>query len=191
MGKKILRGFSDLYYNVLKENTEEKYAVGEQYVRLLGAQSCTASEQRNEVSVMADDGNYYEESEFKNGELQITVAGMDLADMSTLLGAQMDTQKTELYEGTLDAAPEVALTFSGLLAGTEGYRLFQYFACKLRNVKANDLQTRGQNNEGASVTLTFSFTGRKCDGKFRGMKDVQNKNEMGAFLNGIAPVPSV
>ena len=170
----------------LPANTSDAYTPGASYVRLYGAQSLTGSDTRGALSILADDGAYHEESEFQSGELQITVAGMALADLAALSGASITSgEGAVMTEGALDSAPEVALSFSGLLAGGEGYRLYQYFACRLTGWKA-DLSTRGKNNDIASVTLTFRYQGRAYDKKYRALSDVGASATLTTFLNGIA-----
>lgn len=183
MPKKMLKGFNHLFYNVLTANTEAAYTPSETYVRVNGAQTLTQSDTTNELKVQADDGVYYQENEFQEGELQVTVAGLSLTDLAALKGSDIATE--EMTEGELDSAPEVALTFSGLLADSEGYRCYQYFVCKLASWKA-DLATKGQNNSVAAVTLTFKYHGRAFDRKIRAIKDVTTQALALTYLNTIA-----
>lgn len=168
MASKMLKGFNNLHYVPLTANTPAAYTPGTA-VALSGAQSVTQTETRNELKVNADDGTALQESEFQEGELQITVAGMKLDDLAALTGATIETDV--MTEGELDNAPDVALTFSGLLAKGEGYRCFQYFVCNLTSWK-NDLTTRGQNNDISAITLTFKYRGREVDHKTRKLSDV-------------------
>jgi len=187
MPKKMLKGFNHLFYNILAANTDVAYTPGNAYVRVHGAQTLTQSDTANELKVQADDGVYYQENEFQEGELQITVAGLALTDLAALKGS--DSATDELTEGELDNAPEVALSFSGLLADGEGYRCYQYFACKLSAWKA-DLATKGQNNSVAAVTLTFKYHGRAIDRKLRAIKDVATETLATAYLQAIPSLPT-
>ena len=174
--KKMLKGFSNLYFVPLAENTAQAYSVEATFTRIYGAQTCTAKENRNTLSIMADDGMYYEESEFKNGELEITVAGMELAQMAALSGATLEAESGQITQGEGDIAPEIALCFSALLAGGEGHRVFRYYACRLLHIEGTSLETRGKSDEPQAVTLHFAYQGRKSDGKYRTVVDVTSEN---------------
>ncbi len=189
-GKKLLSGFNHLYYQLVSD-TAEAYAAatGATAVRVPGAQSCSSTTNRDTLRVAADDNSsYYSEATFSEGELTITVAGMKLADLSVLAGATYTAEDLTMDEKEVDAAPEVSLSFSGLLAAGEGYRLFRYYNCRLSSFQAGDLNTRGDSTEIAAIELTFNFGGRAADGKFRTMHDV-GKNDTSAMNTWLTTLP--
>lgn len=181
-GKKLLSGFSNLYFHEVTD-TAASYAAktGATATRIEGAQSCTSSITKDEFRVAADDNSaYFSEGAFTSGELTITVAGMKLEHLAKLAGAAYDAETLTMNESELDAGPEVSLSFSGLLAGNEGYRLFRYYNCRLTSFQMGDLNTRGDNTEIASVELTFTFGGRALDHLHRTSHDV-DKNATAAM----------
>ena len=169
MPKKALKGFANFGYVPLTANTTAAYTPGSR-VPVTGAQSCTAGDNRQDYEVRADDGVYDSGSEYQNTQLVVTLAEATLADIAALAGADYDETSKELTEAELDAAPEVALNFSGLRADG-GKRLFLYYCCKLLSYKA-DLNTRGANNDISAYQLTFKCYGRVYDGFVRTTKDV-------------------
>lgn len=193
-GKKLLSGFSHLYYQEVNDTAAAYAAKAESAaVRVEGAQSCTATVNKDELKVAADDNSsYYSEGTFSDGELTITVAGMKLEDLSKLAGATYTAETLTMDEKETDAAPEVSLSFSGLLAAGEGYRLFRYYNCRLQSFQAGDLNTRGDSTEVAAIELTFAFGGRAIDGQFRTQHDVAKGETaaMTAWLTTITPKPS-
>ena len=118
-GKKLLSGFSHLYYQEVEDTSSTyKGATGSSAVRVEGAQSCSATVNKDTLKVAADDNSgYYSEGTFTDGELTITVAGMKLADLSKLAGATYTEDTLTMDETEVDAAPEVSLSFSGLNGG--------------------------------------------------------------------------
>ena len=198
-GKKLLSGFSHLYYLEVTDTAAGYSAkTGATAVRVEGAQSCSNTVNKDTLKVAADDNSgYYSEGTFTDGELTITVAGMKLADLSKLASATYDSSTITMDETEVDAAPEVSLSFSGLLAGAEGYRLFRYYNCRLTSFAAGNLNTRGESTEVASIELTFSFGGRAYDGLFRTTHDIEKPSDASAvsamttWLTTVATVPSV
>lgn len=169
MSKKALKGFANLGRAPLTANTPAAYTPGTR-VAMSGAQSCTATDNRQDYEIRADDGVYDSGSDYQNTQLVVTVAEMDLAGLADLTGADYNETDKELSEAELDVAPEVALNFSGLRADG-GKRLFVYYCCKLTSYKA-DLNTRGANNDISAYQLTFKCYGRAYDGRVRTTKDV-------------------
>ena len=195
-GKKLLSGFSNLYYQEVEDTSSTyKGATGSTAVRVEGAQSCSATVNKDTLKVAADDNSgYYSEGTFTDGELTITVAGMKLADLSKLAGATYTEATLTMDETEVDAAPEVSLSFSGLLAAGEGYRLFRYYNARLSSFQAGDLNTRGESTEVASIELTFAFGGRAVDGKFRTMHDIAKPDDASAvtaMTTWLTTVPAV
>ena len=188
--KKALKGFADLRFFPIDKNDAENYKVGTK-VTLSGAQSCTATDTRNDYSIPADDMVYDEGSDYQSTELQITMVEMQLEHLAKLAGAKYDSSKKVLTESSLDVAPDVALGFSGLLI-SGGKRLFLYTCAKLTNYKV-DMNTKGNDNGVRPVTLTFKCRGRACDGAVRQLMDaaaVPGGAPDISWLDNVAVVPA-
>ena len=159
---KGIRGFANLSYFPLTDNTAIKYTPGTKK-SLVGARSCTPDIVREDYKIPGDDGIYDSGSDLVSIKLVINVNEMDLADLSALSGAQFDATPTtgllELNESDMDAAPMVALTFSGLRRDNE-YRMWRYYNAKLIGAKV-DLRTKlDTGNEVNQYQLTFDCTPR-------------------------------
>lgn len=183
---KVLKGFANLSSFAVSKNSATEYEVGTKQVHPT-AQSCTQSDTRQDYSIPGDDGVVAKGSDYQGTQLVITVAETELEALSKVTGATFDNESGEYTDAELDNAPEVALTFSGLLEGG-GYRLFRYYACKLSSYKA-DLNTKPSNQSGSTYQLTFECYGRKCDPKkhIRTYKDVA----AGAALTWLDTIPAV
>lgn len=129
--KKYLKGFANLGFFEVLTNTLSAYACGTDRATLIGASSCSPTDNKTDFSIPADDGIYDSGSDWTDTTLVITVLEADLANLAQLIGAEFDT---ELKEGTFDEPNEVALTFSALRRDG-GYRLYRYFCCKCTGYK--------------------------------------------------------
>lgn len=185
--KKYLKGFANLGYSKLTENTTEKYAA-EKIKKIPGAKSCTPTDNRSEYEIDADDGVWDSGSEWTDTTQEITIVETDLKTLSEITGAEFKTDEELMEEGVFDNAPEIALTYSALNA-SGGYRLFRYYCCKATNYKVTHT-TRGESNDAQSYTITFKCTPRKIDGKIRGTKDVAKDASL-EFLNTLPALPEI
>lgn len=175
--KKYLKGFANLGFFVVLANTVQAYSCSTDRTKLLGAKSCSPTDNRTEFSINADDSVYDSGSDWTDTTLVITVLESELSILSQLTGAEFDTS---LQEGVFDEPNEVALTFSALRRDG-GYRLYRYYSCKLMSYKVSHT-TKGDNNDAQSYELTFKATPRAIDGIIRDTKDV----DKGAALTWIA-----
>jgi phi13 family phage major tail protein len=189
MAKKALKGFAQFGRFPLTKNDATDYTPGTR-VPMVGAQSLTTTDNRQEYEIRADDGVYDSGSDFQNVQLQVNLAEMSLADLAAMTGATYTELDKEMDESELDSAPEIALNFSGLRADG-GKRLFTYYVAKLTSFKV-DLSTRGANNEILPYQLTFKCYGRACDHKVRTTKDVDAAAGVvdTTWLDTIAAVPA-
>jgi phi13 family phage major tail protein len=186
MSKKYLKGFANLGYIPVADNTDEKYAVtadGKQ--KLASAVSCAPTDNRKDFSIAADDGIWDEGSDWTDTTLEIVLVEAELKLIAYLTGAAYTDETTAIEEGALDSAPEVALTFSALRADG-GYRLYRYYAAKCTNVKITH-NTKGSNNNNDQYTLTIKATPRKFDKHIRGTIDVAK----GTALTWLDTIPSM
>ena len=177
--KKYLKGFANLGFFEVLTNTLSAYACGTDRATLIGASSCSPTDNKTDFSIPADDGIYDSGSDWTDTTLVITVLEADLANLAQLIGAEFDT---ELKEGTFDEPNEVALTFSALRRDG-GYRLYRYFCCKCTGYKVTH-NTKGTNNDAQSYELTFKRTPREIDHLIRTTKDI-NKGETLAYINSM------
>lgn len=185
--KKYLKGFANLGYGKVTENTSEKYSA-EKITKIPGAKSCTPTDNRSDYAINADDGVWDSGAEWTDTTNEITIVEADLDTLVVLTGAEITEDEQTAEEGVFDNAPEVALTYSALNA-SGGYRLFRYYCCKATNYKVTHT-TRGESNDAQSYTITFKCTPRKIDGKIRGTKDV-DKGESLTFLDSIPSLPEI
>ena len=190
---KVLKGFANLGAFPVTTNNSTGYAVGAKVdLSNVGAQSLTQSDTRQEYSVPGDDGYVAKGSDFQNTQLVVTVARMWLDKLAALTGATFDSTSKEYTDAELDSAPELALTFSGMLEDG-GYRLFRYYVCKLVSYKA-DLNTKPSNQNGSTYQLTFNCSGRQCDPKknIRTFKDEAPNETTGVVdLTWLDTIPTV
>lgn len=183
---KVLKGFANLSSFPVSKNDATNYAVGTKQAHT-GAQSLTQADTRQEYTIPGDDGVVATGSDYQGTQLVVTVAETELPALAAITGADFDDDAKEYTDAELDTAPELALTFSGLLEDG-GYRLFRYYACKLISYKV-DLNTKTTNQTGSSYQLTFNCYGRKCDQKknIRAFKDV----EKDGVITWLDTIPSV
>lgn len=165
---KYLKGFSAFSYFPVTEDTTAAYTATPK-TPLVGAQSLSPSDTRNDFKIDADDGVYDQGSDYDSTELVVTVAEMALENLAELTGATYDETEQVMTEKDVDIAPPVALTFRALLSNG-GYRLYKYYACKLTGYKVSH-KTRGSDSA-ATYELTFKAAGRGMDGFVRDTKDI-------------------
>ena len=168
MAKKYLKGFSNLGFLKVLANEAGTYSVDNTYKSIPGGKTCAPTDNKTEFSIPADDGVWDSGSDWTDTTLVITVVEAELKTLAELIGAEFDT---EMDEGTLDEAPEVALTFSALRRDG-GYRLYRYFAARCTGYKVSHT-TKGENNDAQTYELTFKCTPRKSDNLIRATKDVE------------------
>ena len=168
MPKIALKGFADLSYFPVSTNSPSAYAVGSR-VALPGAQSCSPQDNRSSYEVLADDAIYDTGSDYKSTTLNIKVAEMELSSLADMLGSSYDKETGTLYEGAADSSAEVALAFSALRSDG-GKRMYRYYNARLIAYKSEH-RTKGDGGEIASYELTFSCSGRLCDGRVRATRD--------------------
>ncbi len=168
--RKYLRGFSNFGMLPVTQNNSSGYAVdNENYLAVPGGQSCSKTDNKTEYSIPADDMIWDSGSELDSTDLDVTVAETELETMATMLGIEL-SEGDVLEEGTFDAPPEMALTFSGLRKDG-GYRLFRYYSAKCTGYDVSHT-TKGQSTDAQSYTFHFKCLPRKSDGKIRATKDV-------------------
>lgn len=187
MSKISLKGFANFGFIPVTEDTEASYKVTGERTALVGAQSCSPTDNKESYSIPGDDGVYDSGTEWKNSTLEVVVAEMTLEQLQLLGGATLDDTLSELEEGVFDNPPVHALTFSAMRRDG-GYRLFRYYAVKCTNYKVQH-NTRGQSNDAQTYSLTFEASPRKADGMIRGTKDVEKGGAL-TWLNSIPAVPT-
>lgn len=168
MAKKYLKGFNNFGFIPVTLNSTEGYTVDDsKYTAVPGGKSCAPTDNKSEYSIPADDGVWDSGTDWTDTTVVVTVAEAELSVLAQLTGAEFDD---EMDEGTLDEAPEVALTFSALRRDG-GYRLYRYFSARCTGYKVSHT-TKGENNDAQTYELTFKCTPRKSDNKIRATKDV-------------------
>lgn len=193
---KALKGFSNLSYFPVTVNTTAAYTATPKTALGAGARSCTKEDTKTEFKIPGDNGIYLQGSDYESTKLTIQVNEMGLADLAKLIGAIYDatpeTGAKELLEGELDNAPQVALSFAGLL--TDGsHRMYKYLSATLTSYKA-DLKARlDTGNDVNGYTLEFLCVGRAADGRVRITKDSDAPDsETGVVvLTWLDTIPSV
>lgn len=188
MVKKYLRGFSNLGYTGVIEDSADKYATAGEVTKLPGAKTCSPTDNKTDFEIPADDGVYDSGTDWTSTTLEIAIAEMSLKDIAALTGADFSEMDEELEEGTFDNAPSRALTYSALRADG-GYRLYRYYSCKATNYKVTHT-TKGQSTDSQDYTITFKCIPRKFNGKIRGTKDIA-KGESLAWLDTIPSLPEI
>ena len=189
MAKLGLKGFSNFGFIPVVTNSASAYSATGEVERLVGAQSCSVDDQRTDFTINGDDGIYDSGSEWTNSTLTVTVAEMTLEQLAALTGATINEESDEMEECTLDAAPDVALTFSALRRDG-GYRLYRYYIAKLTKYKVTH-NTKGQNSgENQNYELTFLCSPRLVDSKIRATKEVA-KGDALSWLDTIPDEPVV
>lgn len=186
MAKKYLKGFANFGVIPVTENTAASYKVTGERTVFLGARSCAPTDNREEYSIPGDDGIYDSGSEWKSSDLVVTVNEMSLEDLALIGGCTKAEIVDELEEGTFDAPPELALTFSALRADG-GYRLYRYYAAKCTGYKVSHT-TKGESTDAQTYELTFNCRPRECDGMVRGTKDVSKGTAL-TWLDSIPATP--
>lgn len=185
MSKKALKGFSNFGVIPVTEDTVGAYVTTGKRTVLVGAQSCSPTDNKDTYTIYGDDTVYDSGTEWKSSSLEVTVAEMSLDQLGEIGGCDFDTEDTALEEGIFDNPPPLALTFSALrLDG--GYRLYRYYSAKCTGYKVQH-NTRGQNNDAQTYALTFEASPRKFDGKIRGTKDV----DQGQPLTWLETIPAL
>lgn len=189
---KILKGFANLRAFAVLANLRQSYGVGAPVdLTNVAAQSLTQADTRQDYTIPGDDGTAAKGSDYQSTQLVITVARMWLDKLAALTGAEFDEESHEYSDAELDNAPELALTFSGLLEDG-GYRLFRYYSCKLSSYKV-DLTTKPSNQNGSLYQLTFNCSGRLCDPKhkIRTFTDVVPDEEGEVDLTWLETIPNI
>ncbi len=174
MAKKYLKGFNNFGYLPVTLNEIGAYTVDDtKYTAVPGGKSCAPTDNKTDFSIPADDGVWDAGSDWTDTTLVVTVVETELKTLADLCGAKFDT---EMDEGTLDEAPEVALTFSALRRDG-GYRMYRYFAARCTGYKVTHT-TKGDSNDAQAYELTFKCTPRKSDNLIRATKDVNAGDEL-------------
>ena len=201
---KALKGFSNVSYFPVTANTTAAYTATPKTALGVGARSCVKEDTKTEFKIPGDNGIYLQGSDYESTKLTIQVNEMSLADLAALIGAIYDDTPhaagppevpagaKELIEGELDNAPQVALSFAGLL--TDGsHRMYKYLSATLTSYKA-DLKARlDTGNDVNGYTLEFLCVGRAADSRVRITKDSGAPDETtGAVdLDWLDTIPTV
>ena len=191
---KALKGFSNMSYFPVVSNTASAYSATPKTALGAGARSCTKEDTKTEFKIPGDNGIYLQGSDYESTKLTIQVNEMGLADLAELIGAIYDDTPTtgakELIEGELDNAPQVALSFAGLL--TDGsHRMYKYLSATLTSYKA-DLKARlDTGNDVNGYTLEFLCVGRAADGRVRITKDSAAPVDGVVDLTWLNTIPAV
>lgn len=186
MGKKYLKGFSNFGFHVIKKDTQDEYSVTGERVRVPSAKSCSPSDNRTDYKINADDGVWDSGSEWTDTSNEVVFVEMDLETLAQMTGATVN-EDGAIDEGTLDVAPELAISYSALRADG-GYRLYRYYNATVTKISVTHT-TKGENNDAQVYTVAFSCVPRKCDGRVRRTKDIA-KGESLDWFNAIDTVPS-
>ena len=181
--RKYVKDFANLGYLPLTANDAGTYTTGTTYTAIPGAQSCSVDDNKEDYEILADDGVWDSGADWTGTDLVIVIAETELELLSNIIGS--DFSDGVLEEATTDDAPEIALTFSGLLANG-GYRLFRYYCCKCTGYKLSHT-TKGQNRDAQNYELSFKVMPRKLDQHIRGIKDVAAGDSL-AWLKSITTV---
>lgn len=159
MAKKGLKGFANFRYFPISADTGTAYTPGISSL-LIGARQCTVEDTRNEYKIPGDDGIYAQGSDYESTTLTVNINEIELKDLAALTGGSYTESPGELNESDLDAAPQVALTFSALMVDG-GYRMFRYYNAKLTKYKADLRAKLDTGNEVNQYQLTFVCSARK------------------------------
>lgn len=170
MSKKIaLTGLKAGYIHQVAENTEAAYKTGEAK-RLIGLQSLSKEDEKDDFDIPADDEIYATGSDFKYTNLELVVAQLDNEMEAYMSGGTFSKQDNVYVAKSMDIAPEIALCYAAAnISG--GYRLFRHPVCKVISITVEH-KTKGDGTEVASYTLALRGTARKIDGATREQKDV-------------------
>jgi len=164
-----LKGFANFRRFAITTNTAASYVPAATGTLYVGARTLTPTDARNEYEIPGDDTTYAQGSDYKNTALKVTVNEVTLEELAALIGATYADGVLSEYES--DTAPECALSFSALRVDG-GYRLYQYFNCKLSSQVVALKAKLDTGNEVNTYELNFVCTGRKLDGLVRQTKDV-------------------
>ncbi len=97
--KKYLKGFANLGIFEVIVNTIKAYSCGTDRIELVGAKSCSPTDNKTEFTIRADDGVYDSGADWTDTTLVITVLETELATLGNMLGAEFDTT---LQKGVFD-----------------------------------------------------------------------------------------
>ena len=159
-------GLKNLYYaKVLTDTTQS--TTYETPVRLAGLISVDIAPSANTNTLYADDGPYEAAESLGAVEVTIEVADLPLEAQAALLGHTV-TNGVMQYT-TNDAAPYVALAFESLKANGKN-RFVKLLKGKFSEPETNH-QTKGENVEFQTSTITGTFVARVSDGAWKTVAD--------------------
>lgn len=188
MDKKLyLKGFANLGFFNIEEDTQDSYKTETTRTKLPSARSCAPTDNRTAFSIPGDDGVWASGSEWTSTSNEIVINEIDLETLAALTGASVN-EDGSIDEGSFDNAPPIAMNYSALRADG-GYRLFLYYCCKVTNVKVSHNTKSSESTDAQTYTLTFECTPRKYDGKIRKTIDIEKGASL-EWLNNIASVPA-
>lgn len=186
MSKKYLKGFANLGFFKVSEDTQDTYKAETSRTKIPSARSCAPTDNRSDYSIPGDDGVWDGGSEWTDTTNEITINEIELKILAEMIGATIN-EDGSIDESSLDNAPLLAINYSALLADN-GYRLFLYYCCKVTNVKVSHTTKSSDNTDAQSYTLTFKCVPRKCDGKIRRTIDVEKGTKL-TWLDTVDPYP--
>lgn len=159
-------GLKNLYYaKVLTDTTES--TTYETPVRLAGLISVDIAPSASSSTLQADDGPYETANTLASVEVTIEVADLTLEAQAALLGHSVD--KGVMQYKTNDAPPYVALAFESQKANG-AVRYVKLYKGKFAEPEQNH-QTKGENVEFQTSTITGSFVARVSDGAWKCVAD--------------------
>lgn len=159
-------GLKNLYYaKVLTDTTQS--TTYDTPVRLAGLISVDIAPSANTNTLYADDGPYEAAESLGAVEVTIEVADLTLEAQAALLGHTVD--KGVMQYTTNDTAPYVSLAFESQKANG-ATRYVKLFKGKFAEPETNH-QTKGENIEFQTSTITGTFVARVSDGAWKTVAD--------------------
>lgn len=186
MSKKYLKGFANLGFFKVLEDTQDAYKAETSRTKIPSARSCAPTDNRSEYSIPGDDGVWDGGSEWTDTTKEITINEIELETLAEMIGATIN-EDGSIDEGSLDNAPNLAINYSALRADG-GYRLYLYYCCKVTNVKVSHTTKSSDNTDAQTYTLTFKCVPRKCDSRIRRTIDVEKGAKL-TWLESVDPYP--
>lgn len=187
MSKKYLKGFANLGFFKVSEDTQDAYKTETSRTKIPSARSCAPTDNRSDYNIPGDDGVWDGGSTWTDTTNEITINEIELETLAGMIGATIN-EDGSIDESSLDNAPNLAINYSALRADG-GYRLYCYYCCKVTNVKVSHTTKSSDNTDAQTYTLTFKCVPRKCDGKIRRTIDVEKGKKL-TWLESVDSYPT-
>ena len=166
--KEALRGLRGGRFWLITSNTSTEYTTGAM-VMLVGAQSLSRADTRQDIRIDADDDIYSQENDLQYTEYTLQLAELPLEIEATLGGHTYDETEQRITYNVLDQASEVAFAYASLKLD-KNYRMFTHYCVKLTEISC-DLATKGESGDILPYTLTFRSQTRRADGNWGKTQD--------------------